>query len=123
MSSPISISKQKKIHAMLDAGCDHEQIKAEYGVTSDLVARCYYRRRAYRLGLVDTQYIGQPMNLSGRTYEPSEEEIAKRVAIIRQLRDEEKSVEGLGRHDERSPGIRTVKLTELGIRVNNSWKW
>lgn len=106
MNTPIA--QQKKILAMLDEGYTYEQIMKELGVHSTMIARVKNRRQAYRDGLVDTQYVGQPMNTSGQTYEPRGQELLDRIAIVRARHIESGA-------EETAPGIRIVKLKDLGL--------
>ena len=109
-ASAMSITIQRRILAMLDEGSTYEQITTELHICSTQISRVMNRHQAWVDGLVDTPWVGQPMNVSGRSYIPTPEQIEARLEIVRARHIEKPN------NDDYMP--RVVGLRELGIWVH-----
>jgi hypothetical protein len=109
-------AKQRKILALVDAGHTYRQVCAELGVNETEIGRCVNRRRAFRDGLVDTEFCCEPLNLSPVAFVPQPEELERRVAVVRRHR--EADGQGGYRRDAES-GIRIIQTTQDGICYKN----
>jgi len=103
----MTIDQQKEVLAMLAAGHTYEYVMKTTSLRSTQIARIRNRALAFKDGLVDTQFIGQPMNLSGGAYMPTPEEIRQRCAIVRRRYKEDTELEPVE--------IQVVPIQELGI--------
>lgn len=109
-------AKQRKILALVDAGRTYRQICVELGVTETEIGRCVNRRRAFRDGLVDTEFCCEPLNLSPVSFIPEGEELERRVAMVRKYHEEDG--QGGYRRDA-EPNIRIIQTTQDVLRYQN----
>ncbi len=103
----MTIEQQKQVLDMLAAGHTYEKIMKAMNLRSTQIARIRNRALAFKDGLVDTQFIGQPMNLSSEPYLPSPEEIRERCAIVRRRYTESTELEPVD--------IQVVPIEDLGV--------
>lgn len=104
----MTIEQQQQVLDMLAAGHTYEKIMKAMNLRSTQIARIRNRALAFKDGLVDTQFIGQPMNLSSEPYLPSPEEIRERCAIVRRRYPE-------STNEPEPVDIQVVHIEDLGV--------